>query len=80
MMPLDANTYRMHQFISASLHNFETIDLGIKSLVPLALDGLVNHNNTLVLVAENIQWLQKPHTKEFPRCSKCILRLTFQGL
>ena len=37
------------QFIGAPQHNFETTDLGIKSLTPLALGGCVNPSETLVL-------------------------------
>ena len=51
---LDAKTRRVPQFIGAPQRNFETTDLGIESLVPLALDGWVNSSDTLVLAMETL--------------------------
>ena len=42
MISLDAKTCSVPQFIGAPQWNFETADLGIKSLAPLALGGWVN--------------------------------------
>ena len=43
----------MPQFIGASQHKFEIVDLGIESLVPLALNGWVNPSDTLVQATKN---------------------------
>ena len=79
MILLDAKTRNVPQFISASQCNFETIDLGIESSVPLASDGNVNPSDTIVLTLESLHHSQPPCIKESPRCSKCILRLIFKG-
>ena len=49
MISLDAKTRSVPQFIGAPECNFETVDLGIKSAVPLALGGKVKPSDTLVL-------------------------------
>ena len=69
---LDAKICSVPQYIGASLHKFETTDLGIKLPVSLAPDGWVNLSDTLVLAIESFHHLQPPHTKKYPRCSKCI--------
>lgn len=79
VISLDAKTCSVPQFIGASLRNFETIDLGIKSSMPLALNGGVNPDNTIFLTMESLYGLQPPHTKESPRFSKFVWRLIFQG-
>ena len=76
---LDAKTCSMPQFIGAPQHKFETTDLHIKSLVPLALSGWVNPIHTLVPTMKTIHHPQPPRTKESPRCSKCISRSIFRG-
>ena len=53
----------MPQSIGALLCNFETVDLDIKSSVPLALDGWVNPSDTLFLAAEALHYLQPPIPK-----------------
>ena len=45
---LDAKTRSVPQFIVAPQRNFETVDLGIESSVPLAPGGWVNPSHTLV--------------------------------
>ena len=60
MIFLDSKTRSVPQFIGASQHNFETIDLGIELLVPLALNGQVNTSDTLVLASESLHCLQHP--------------------
>ena len=45
---LDAKTRSVPQFIGAPQRNFETVDLGVKLLMPLAPDGWVNPSDTLV--------------------------------
>ena len=44
---LDAKTRSLPQFIGAPQRNFETANLGIESLVALALGGWVNPSHTL---------------------------------
>ena len=51
---LNSKTCCVPHFIGASLRNFETIDLGIKPSVPLALDGKVNPIDALVLAMEGL--------------------------
>ena len=74
MILLDAKICSVPQFIGALLCNFETIDLDIKSSVPLALDGWVNPSDTLFLATESLHYLWPPYIEESPRCSKCVLR------
>ena len=76
---LDAKTRSVPQFIGAPQRNFETVDLGIKSLAPLVLGGRVNPSHTLVLATVTIHRLWPPYTEESPRCSKCISRSIFRG-
>ena len=64
---LNAKTRSVPQFIDASQCNFETTDLGIKYSAPLALDGRVNHSETLVSLAESLHHPWPPGTKESPR-------------
>ena len=61
---LDAKTRSVPQFIGALERNFETADLGIESLVPLALGGWVNPSITLVLAMETIHRPWPPRTEE----------------
>ena len=77
MILLDAKTHSVPQFIGAPHRNFETPDLGIKSLGPLALDGRVNPIDTLVLTVETIHHLWPPRSEETLRCSKCVSRSIF---
>ena len=44
---LNAKTHSVPQFIDASQHNFETINFGVESTTPLALDGKVHPSETL---------------------------------
>ena len=76
---LDAKTHSVPQFIGAPELNSKTIDLGIKSSVPLSLGEWVNLSHTLVLATETIHHPRPPHTEESPRCSKCISRSIFRG-
>ena len=57
MISLDAKTCSVPQFIGVLEHNFETTNLGIKSLAPLALGGWVNPSDNLVLATETIHHL-----------------------
>ena len=77
MILLDAKTRSVPQFIGAPKRNFETADLGIELLVPLAPGGWVNPSDTLVLSMETIHRPQPPHTEESPRFSKWVLRSIF---
>ena len=77
MISLDAKTRSVPQFIGAQQRNFEIADLGIESLVPLDLDGLVNPILTLVPTIETIHRPRSPRTEESPRFSKCVLRSIF---
>ena len=77
MISLDAKTRSVPQFICASLCNFEIVDLGIKLLAPLALDGRVNPSGILVLSIESLHHPWPPYTEESPWCSKCISRSIF---
>ena len=77
MILLDAKICSVPQFTVTILCNFETIDLEIKSSVPLALDGWVNPSDTLFLAEESLHYLQPPCIEESPRCSKCVLRSIF---
>ena len=63
MISLDAKTRSMPQFIGAPERNFETADLGIKSLVPLALGGWVNSSDTLILTTETSHHPWPPRTE-----------------
>ena len=77
MILLDAKTRSVPQFIGAPQRNFETVDLGIESFLPLAPSGWVNPSDTLVLAMETIHHPQPPRTEESPRFSKCVLRSIF---
>ena len=74
---LDAKTRSVPQFIGAPQRNFETVDLGIESLAPLAPGGWLNPSETLVPATETIPRSRPPRTEESPRFSKCILRSIF---
>ena len=67
---LNVKTRNVPQFIGAPQCNFETTNLGIESLAPLALNGWVNPSDTLVFATETIHHLQPPHTVESLRYSK----------
>ena len=54
---LDAKTRSVPQFIGAPQCNFETIDLGIESSVPLAPSGWVNPSDILFLAIKTIHCL-----------------------
>ena len=62
MISLDAKTRSVPQFIDAPQRNFETADLGIESVVPLAPGGRVNPSDTLVLVMVTIHHPHPPYT------------------
>ena len=64
VISLDAKTRSVPQFIVAPQRNFETVDLGIESSVPLASGGWVNPSHTLVLATETIHRSQPPRTEE----------------
>ena len=77
MILLDAKTHSVPKFIGASLHNFESTDIGIELSVPLALDGLVNPSDTLGPSSKSLHHLRPLRIEESPRYSKSISRSIF---